>query len=81
MPLSASSATTPVGVVAYSTPLMTIGVCCVPTPSKDHACASRETLVVLICVSFEYFVPAKSPAKRGQSPSVNGLPPPCRATR
>jgi hypothetical protein len=31
-PVSASSATTPVGVDAYITPPMTIGVCCVPTP-------------------------------------------------
>jgi hypothetical protein len=53
----------------------------VPTPSKDHACASLDTLVVLICVSFEYFVPAKSPAKRGQSPSVNGFTPACLAMR
>jgi hypothetical protein len=58
MPVSASIATAPVGVDAYITPLMTIGVCCVPTPSNVHTCASRETLVVLICVSFEYFVPA-----------------------
>jgi len=66
---------------AYITPLMTIGVCCVPTPWNVHAAARRDTLVVLICVSFEYFVPAKSPAKRGQSPSVKGLAPPCRAMR
>lgn len=80
-PESASSATTPVGVDAYITPLITIGVCCVPTPWNVHACTRRETFVVLICVSFEYFVPAKSPANRGQSASVNGFTPPCRAMR
>ena len=48
----------PVGVVAYSTPLMTIGVCWVPTPSNDHACARLETFFVLIWDSLEYFVPA-----------------------
>ena len=36
-PVSASSATTPLGVDAYITPLMTIGVCCVPTPWNVHA--------------------------------------------
>ena len=80
-PVSASRATTPVGVVAYITPPMTIGVCCVPTPWNVHAVARRETLPVLICVSFENLVPAKSPTKRGQSASVNGVTPFCRAMR
>jgi hypothetical protein len=51
----------------------------VPTPAKVPAGASRDTLAVLICVSLEYLVPAKSPAKRGQSASVNGLTPFCLA--
>src|SRR5688572_16709481 len=62
------------------TPATTIGVCCVPTPANVHAVVSRDTLVVLICVSLEYLVPARSPANRGQSASVKGLTPACRAT-
>jgi hypothetical protein len=61
------------------TPETTIGVCWVPTPANVQAADSRDTFVVLICVSLEYFVPAKSPAKRGQSASVNGFTPPWRA--
>ena len=60
---------------------MTIAVCCVPTPSKVHVCTRLATFLVLIWVSFENFVPAKSPAKRGQSPSVNGFTPLCLAMR
>lgn len=58
------------------TPETTIGVCCVPTPANVQAAARRDTFVVLIWVSFEYFVPARSPANRGQSASVNGFTPP-----
>ncbi len=41
------------------TPDTTIGVCCVPTPANVHAAANRDTLVVLICVSFESLRPGK----------------------
>jgi hypothetical protein len=58
LPVSASSATTPVDVEAYITPSTTIGVCCAPTPSNVHADTSFATFVVSICFSFEYFVPA-----------------------
>jgi len=58
MPVSASRATAPDEVVAYITPLTTIGVCWVPTPPNVHADTSCDTFFVLICVSFEYFVPA-----------------------
>jgi len=50
-------------------------------PANVHADASRDTLVVLICVSFEYLVPAKSPANLGQSLSVKGLTPAWPAIR
>jgi hypothetical protein len=73
--VSASSATTPVEVEAYMTPCTTIGVCCAPTPSNVHALVRRDTFVVSICFSLEYFVPAKSPANLGQSASVNGVTP------
>jgi hypothetical protein len=63
-------ATTPVDVVAYITPPTAIGVCWAPTPWKVQAGTSVDTFDALICVNFEYFVPAKSPAKRGQSASV-----------
>jgi hypothetical protein len=69
-PVSPASATTPVDVEAYITPSTTMGVCWVPTPWKVHAGTSVDTLDVLICVSIEYLVPARSPAYRGQSASV-----------
>ena len=59
------------------TPETTIGVCCTPTPSNVQARVRLDTFVVSICLSLEYLVPARSPANRGQSPSVNWMGAPC----